>query len=38
VRTLILNKRFHQELIPLVQATPAWRQVYEDEQGIVFTR
>jgi hypothetical protein len=38
VRTLILNKRFHQDLLPLVQAVAGWRQVYEDEQALVFTR
>jgi hypothetical protein len=38
VRTLVLNKTFHRALIPLVQATPTWQQVYQDTQAIVFTR
>ena len=37
VRTLVLNKAFHAELIPLVQADPHWQQVYDDAQAVVFT-
>jgi hypothetical protein len=37
VRTLVLNKAFHADLIPLVQADPHWQSVYSDAQAIVFT-
>ncbi len=37
IRTLVLNKAFHADLIPLVQADPQWQAVYEDPQAIVFT-
>jgi hypothetical protein len=37
VRTLVLNKVFHADLIPLVQADPHWHPVYADAQAIVFT-
>jgi hypothetical protein len=38
VRTLVLNKEFHEDLIPFVEESAAWEKVYEDKQGIVFTR
>ncbi len=38
VRTLVLNKAFHADLIPLVRADPQWQAVYEDSQALVFTR
>ena len=38
VRTLILNKTFHDDLLPIVDAAPAWRKVYEDDKGVVYTR
>jgi hypothetical protein len=37
VRTLVLNKAFHADLIPLVQADPHWQPDYEDAQAVVFT-
>ncbi len=38
IRTLILNKTFHDDLIPMVDETPTWRKVYEDTMGVVYTR
>ena len=38
VRTLILNKEFHKDLIPFVTASPAWRTAYDDKSAIVFVR
>jgi hypothetical protein len=38
VKTLVLNKEFHDDLIPLVAQDTTWRKVYEDKAGIVFTR
>ena len=38
VRTLVLNKEFHTDLIPFVSNTQVWNKVYEDKQGIIFTR
>lgn len=38
VRTLVLNKEFHDGLIPFVKESPEWKQVYEDKQGLVFEK
>ncbi len=38
IRTLVLSKEFHTDLIPFVAASSTWKNVYEDKQGIVFTR
>ena len=38
VKTLVLNKEFHDDLIPLVAQDATWRKVYEDKAGIVYTR
>jgi hypothetical protein len=38
IRTLILSKQFHKDLIPFVIATPAWRTAYDDKTAIVFVR
>jgi hypothetical protein len=38
VRTIVLNKEFHADLIPFVEGSGEWQQVYEDKQGLVFTR
>ena len=38
VNTLILNKDFHADLIRSVASSSAWRKVYEDKMGVVFTR
>ncbi len=38
VRTLVLNKQFHRDLIPFVSASPAWRKVYEDKMGVIYVR
>ncbi len=38
VRTLVLNKQFHRDLLPFVAASAHWRKVYEDELGVVYVR
>ena len=38
IKTLVLNKEFHAELIGFVAASSTWHKVYEDKTGIVFTR
>ncbi|HEY0072103.1 MAG TPA: hypothetical protein VGE04_19245 [Chloroflexia bacterium] len=38
VRTLILSKQFHKDLIPFVTSSPAWRTAYDDKTAIVFVR
>lgn len=38
VRTLVLSKQFHKDLIPFVTTNPAWRTAYEDKSAIVFVR
>ena len=38
VRTLVLNKEFHEGLIPFVKESAEWKQVYEDKQGLVFEK
>jgi hypothetical protein len=38
VNTLVLNKEFHEKLIPLVTEDAGWRKVYEDKAGVIFTR
>jgi hypothetical protein len=38
VKTLILNKEFHADLIRTVRDTEGWREVYEDKMGTVFVR
>lgn len=38
IRTLVLSKEFHENLIPFVAASPTWKKAYEDKQGVVFTR
>jgi hypothetical protein len=37
-RTLVLNKEFHVDLIPFISQDREWKKVYEDKQGIVFSR
>jgi hypothetical protein len=38
VRTLVLNKKFDEALIPFVTQSPEWQKVYEDKQGLVFEK
>jgi hypothetical protein len=38
IRTLVLSKDFHSQLIPFVSASPIWKKAYEDQQGVVFER
>ncbi len=38
VRTLILNKEFHADLVRFVTGSPTWRPVYDDKAAIVFVR
>ena len=38
IRTLILNKTYHDDLIPIVDETSTWRKVYDDKMGVVYTR
>lgn len=38
VRTLILSKAFHKDLIPFVLTSPTWRKVHDDKTGMVFVR
>ena len=38
VRTLVLNKEFHTDLIPFVSKSPVWKKVYEDKFASVYTR
>jgi hypothetical protein len=38
VKTLVLNKDFYPDLIPIVLSSGNWHKVYEDKTGIVFTR
>jgi len=38
IRTLVLSKDFHAELITFVSASPTWKKAYEDKQGVVFIR
>ncbi len=38
VRTLVLNKEFHADLIPFVAKSPMWKKVYEDKVSLVYTR
>jgi len=38
IRTLVLSKDFHSQLISFVSASPTWKKAYEDKQGVVFTR
>ena len=38
VRTLVLSRAFHKDLIPFVTASNTWRTVYEDKTAIVFVR
>jgi hypothetical protein len=38
VKTLVLNKEFHEDLIRTVKSAAAWQKVYEDKLGAVFTR
>jgi hypothetical protein len=38
VRTLVLSKQFHRDLISFVAATHAWRTVYDDKTAIVYVR
>lgn len=38
IRTLVLNKEFHKDLIPFVSTSSAWHKVYEDKTAVVFTR
>ncbi|MGA7733086.1 MAG: hypothetical protein WCD37_17650 [Chloroflexia bacterium] len=37
-RTLVLNKDFQADLLPFLTQSPTWHKVYEDKQGLVFTR
>jgi hypothetical protein len=34
----VLNKEFHEALIPFVKESAEWKQVYEDKQGLVFEK
>jgi hypothetical protein len=36
VKTLILSKEFHADLIRIVRDTEGWREVYQDRMGTVF--
>ena len=38
VKTLVLNKEFHADLIRTIKTTNTWRKVYEDTLGVVFVR
>lgn len=38
IKTMILNKDWHSDLIRFVEASPAWHKIYEDKQGVIFTR
>ena len=38
VRTLVLSKQFHKDLIPFIAATPAWHFAYQDKTAIVYVR
>jgi hypothetical protein len=38
VRTLVLNKEFHRDLIPFVTQSPNWKKAYEDKQAVVFVK
>jgi hypothetical protein len=38
VRTLVLNKEFHTDLLPFVAKSPVWKKVYEDKAGVVYAR
>jgi hypothetical protein len=38
VRTLVLNKEFHTDLIPFVTKSPVWKKVYEDKIAFVYIR
>lgn len=38
VKTLVLNKDFHHDLIGFAQLSKDWRKVYEDKLGVVFVR
>ncbi|MDQ6694901.1 MAG: hypothetical protein M3014_10875 [Chloroflexota bacterium] len=38
VRTLVLNKAFHADLIPFVGQTTSWRKVYEDKSAVVYVK
>ncbi|MEA2576297.1 MAG: hypothetical protein QOH93_3595 [Chloroflexia bacterium] len=38
VRTLVLSKQFHKDLIPFVTASPTWHPAYDDKNAIVFVR
>jgi hypothetical protein len=38
VEWAILDKRFHRTLIPYMQHSARWQQVYEDDLGLVFQR
>jgi hypothetical protein len=38
VRTLVLNKEFHSDLIPFVAKSPLWKKMYEDKAALVYTR
>ncbi|HYP21087.1 MAG TPA: hypothetical protein VEY08_13520 [Chloroflexia bacterium] len=38
VRTLVLSKQFHKDLLPFIAAEPAWHIAYQDKTAIVYTR
>jgi hypothetical protein len=38
VKTLVLSKDFHSELVRTLKSSKTWKQAYEDDLGVVFTR
>ncbi|HKP52318.1 MAG TPA: hypothetical protein VJ183_06665 [Chloroflexia bacterium] len=38
VRTLVLNKEFHSDLMPFVARSTLWKKVYEDKAALIYTR
>jgi hypothetical protein len=38
IRTMVLSKEFHTHLLPFVAQSSVWHKVYEDKEGIVYTR
>lgn len=38
VKTLVLSKEFHGDLIHILKTTSTWHNIYEDKMGAVFTR
>lgn len=38
VRTLVLSKEFHADLLPYLNKAQQWKKVYEDKMALVYTR